>query len=76
MHGVLRQTGASSYHQKIIVIIVKIHRIMSLSRSTQLPEALFVCVEVYGPVYPMGSYRALSIYLTPLLLHRLSPLSG
>ena len=30
----------------------------------------------YGPVNPMGSYRARSVYLTTRLLGRLSPLSG
>ena len=30
----------------------------------------------YGPVNPMGSYRAWSVYLTTRLLGRLSPLSG
>ena len=40
---------------------------------------LFVCLFVlrfYGPVNPMGSCRARSIYLTTRLLGRLSPLSG
>ena len=37
---------------------------------------LFVCVEVHGPVNPMGSCRARSVYLTTRLLDRLSPLSG
>ena len=36
----------------------------------------FVCVEVYSSVNPMGSCRARSVYLTTLLLGRLSPLSG
>ena len=30
----------------------------------------------YGPVNPMGSCRVRSVYLTTLLLGRLSPLSG
>ena len=30
----------------------------------------------YGPVNPMGSFRAQSVYLTTRLLGRLSPLSG
>ena len=30
----------------------------------------------YGPVNPMGSCRARSVYLTTRLLGRLSPLSG
>ena len=36
----------------------------------------FVSVEVYGPVNPMGSCRARSVYLATRLLGRLSPLSG
>ena len=35
-----------------------------------------VCVEVLRPSQPMGSCQALSVYLTTLLLGRLSPLSG
>ena len=40
---------------------------------------LFVCLFVlrfYGPVNPMGSCRARSVYLTTRLLGRFSPLSG
>ena len=40
-------------------------------KSTSL--GLFV---FYGPVKPMGSCRALSVYLTTRLLGRLSPLSS
>ena len=36
---------------------------------------LFV-LRFYGPVNPMGSSRAWSVYLTTCLLGRLSPLSG
>ena len=36
---------------------------------------LFV-LRFYGPVNPMGSCRAQSVYLTTRLLGRLSPLSG
>ena len=36
---------------------------------------LFV-LRFYGPVNPMGSYRARSVYLATRLLGRLSPLSG
>ena len=39
-------------------------------------ESMFVCVEFYGPVNPMGSCQARSVYLTNRLLGRLSPLSG
>ena len=37
-------------------------------------EILFV-LRFYGPVNPMGSCRARSVYLTTRLLGRLSPLS-
>ena len=39
------------------------------------PVCLFV-LRFYGPVNPMGSCRARSVYLTTRLLGRLSPLSG
>ena len=38
-------------------------------------KILFV-LRFYGPVNPMGSCRARSVYLTTRLLGRLSPLSG
>ena len=38
-------------------------------------QVLFV-LRFYGPVNPMGSCRARSVYLTTRLLGRLSPLSG
>ena len=49
---------------------------VSLSRQETL---CFVCLFVlrfYGPVNPMGSCRARSVYLTTRLLGRLSPLRG
>ena len=40
-------------------------------------RAVLVCLTcVYGPVNPMGSCRARSVYVTTLLLDRVSPLSG
>ena len=42
-------------------------------------DRTYVCLFVlrfYGPVNPMGSCRARSVYLTTRLLGRLSPLSG
>ena len=52
----------------------------SLSNSfCLLPKRDLVCLFVlgfYGPVNPMGSCRARSVYLTTRLLGRLSPLSG
>ena len=41
----------------------------------EAPVYLFV-LRFYGPVNPMGSCRARSVYLTTRLLSRLSPLSG
>ena len=38
-------------------------------------SSLFV-LRFYGPVNPVGSCRARSVYLTTRLLDRLSPLSG
>ena len=44
-------------------------------RTLQLTIILFV-LRFYGPVNPMGSCRARSVYLTTCLLGRLNPLSG
>ena len=47
------------------------------SKWSTLCKFLFVFVlRFYGPVNPMGSCRARSVYLTTRLLGRLSPLSG
>ena len=43
--------------------------------QNSLQMVLFV-LRFYGPVNPMGSCRARSVYLTTRLLGRLSPLSG
>ena len=43
--------------------------------GSELCVCLFV-LRFYGPVNPMGSCRARSVYLTTRLLGRLSPLSG
>ena len=51
----------------ILRVIMVVQYMMSLS--------LFV-LRFYGPVNPMGSCRARSVYLTTRLLGRLSPLSG
>ena len=39
-------------------------------------ESRLGLLRFYGPVNPMGSCRARSVYLTTRLLGRLSPLSG
>ena len=49
------------------------------SSTKQAFKSSMLCLFVlrfYGPVNPMGSCRARSVYLTTLLLGRLSPLSG
>ena len=46
--------------------------------GSKLAKLGIVCFVLgfYGPVNPMGSCRARSVYLTTRLLGRLSPLSG
>ena len=51
-------------HGKMVIKYAEIGRV-----------GLFV-LRFYGPVNPMGSCRARSVYLTTRLLGRLSPLSG
>ena len=58
---------------------VRIHTVNTV--HTKLKLNLFVrkflfVLRFYGPVNPMGSCRARSVYLTTRLLGRLSPLSG
>ena len=45
------------------------------SQPVMIMYILFV-LRFYGPVNPMGSCQAQSVYLTTSLLGRLSPLSG
>ena len=40
----------------------------------QMPQSALFVLRFYGPVNPMGSYRAQSVYQTTRLLGRLSPL--
>ena len=47
-----------------------------LSEIFQFREVVVVVLRFYGPVNPMGSCRARSVYLTTRLLGRLSPPSG
>ena len=42
----------------------------------ELRDCFLFVLRFYGPVIPMGSCRARSVYLTTRLLGRLSPLSG
>ena len=46
-----------------------------IENALHISHGLFV-LRFYGPVNPMGSCRARSVYLTTRLLGRLSPLSG
>ena len=48
---------------------------LSFAESAHSMVSLFV-LRFYGPVNPMGSRRAWSVYLTTRLPGRLSPLSG
>ena len=45
-------------------------------KMTRKSKKVLVVLRFYGPVNPMGSCRARSVYLTTSLMGRLSPLSG
>ena len=45
-------------------------------QEVMAPIKILFVLMFYGPVNPMGSCRARSVYLTTRLLGRLSPLSG
>ena len=60
-HGEIRKYQHFSHEKSIL--------------SVAMMFCLFV-LRFYGPVNPMGSCRARSVYLTTRLLGRLSPLSG
>ena len=52
---------------------------MKIDNTFPETNSIVFCLFVlwfYGPVNPMGSCRARSVYLTTRLLGRLSPLSG
>ena len=59
--------------------VVRRCHVSYVTGGVHLILAILVCLFVlrfYGPVNPMGSCRAWSVYLTTRLLGRLSPLSG
>ena len=58
-----------------ILIFIFTFQFIHPSFVSVLPKRKFV-LRFYGPVNPMGSCRARSVYLTTGLLGRLSPLSG
>ena len=73
--------GTSGY--EIYIFLEKMAKLFANNGDPdQTPHSAasdLVCLFVlrfYGPVNPMGSCRAWSVYLTTLLLGRLSPLSG
>ena len=82
-HNVIK--GLSCYHKE--AILTSIHSIFELRNKeirkimathffiAQGNVVLFV-LRFYGPVNPMGSCQARSVYLTTHLLGRLSPLSS
>ena len=48
----------------------------SVAEKTLFPEGDWVVLRLYGPVNHIGQCQARPVYLTTLLLGRLSPLSG
>ena len=70
--------AGNSHEMPSLIFSEKVH----LSQKTEFDiswESSIVCLFVlrfYGPVNPMGSCRARSVYLTTRLLGRLCPLSG
>ena len=56
-------------------ILLELFPFVILEKIATDLDCLFV-LRFYGPVNPMGSCRARSVYLTTRLLGRLSPLSG
>ena len=56
-----------------------ITNLLSAELAKRVVKVKVICLFVlrfYGPVNPMGSCRARSVYLTTRLLGRLCPLSG
>ena len=62
------------FHQEVIAIFPE-PIYTCIRKSQELPGGL-LGYRFYGPVNLMGSCRVQSVYLTTLLLGRLSPLSG
>ena len=79
----VNQTGSYLIIDRQIRDIAIMSRSLKAISNTQmenvLTKGLLVCLFVlrfYGQVNPMESCRALSVYLTTLILSRLSPFSG
>ena len=60
------------------IFVKKLKRLKNLlpQNHDSLKLDCLVVLRFYGPVNPLGSCRARSVYLTTRLLGRLSPLSG
>ena len=62
----------SSVNFHFLVVKISVY----LNRHVFLMMVCLFVLRFYGPVNPMGSCRARSVYLTTRLLGRFSPLSG
>ena len=56
--------------------ILKGFQVIERTQNVCLFVVRFFVLRFYGPVNPMGSCRAQSVYLTTCLQGRLNPLSG
>ena len=57
-------------------LLCHMYKAIFVSKSRVCNSSNLFVLRFYGPVNPMGSCRARSVYLTTRLLGRLSPLSG
>ena len=66
-----------SFHGVFVTFLLSGVRMFShFKASRRTVFGIMFVLRFYGPVNPMGSCRARSVYLTTRLLGRLSPLSG
>ena len=69
-------TNSYEVHIKCFQFYYLLRTKSSIFRTILYGEFFFCVLWFYGPVNPMGSCRARSVYLTTRLLGRLGPLSG
>ena len=62
--------------QKVAIVVPLVKNGRRSTGCIQSPKLGLFVLRFYGPVNPMGSCRAQSVYLTTCLLGRLSSLSG
>ena len=55
---------------------IDISKVSELKEEMHMHEVCLFVLRFYGPVNPMGSCQARSVYLTTHLLGKLSPLCG